>query len=297
MAIPRRRKPVPVRKLVDPQLGRTVVRHGAPTRPLGDLYHVLLNARWSSLMVVFAVYYVMANAAFALLYLLGGDDIANARVGSFADAFFFSVQTMATIGYGLEAPKTLFANVIVAIEAFVGVVSFALATGLFFAKFSRATARVLFSKVAVVGMRDGKPSLMFRMANERANQIVEARVDVALARTETTPEGEEVRRFYDLRLVRTRSPLFVLTWTVIHPIDETSPLYGATRESMVESEGEIIVSVTGVDETFAQSIHARWSYVPDEIAWGARFVDIMSTTPDGRRHVDYTRFHDVEPLR
>jgi len=297
MTIPPRRRPVTVRKLVDPRLGQSVVRSGSAKRPLADLYHLLLNARWSSLLASFAAYYVIANTLFALLYLAGGDDIANARHGSFSDAFFFSVQTMATIGYGLEAPQTLYANVIVAIEAFVGVVSFALATGLFFAKFSRPTARVLFSKLAVISRRDGVPSLMFRMANERANQIVEGRVQVSLARTETTVEGEEVRRFYDLALSRTRSPLFVLTWTVIHPITADSPLAGATRESLLASEGEIIVSVTGVDETLSQSIYARWSYVPDEIVWDARFVDIMSTLPDGRRHVDYTRFHEVESTR
>jgi len=155
---------------------------------------------------------------------------------------------------------------------------------------------VVFSKVAVVARRDGQTSLMFRMANERANQIVEAQVRVAMARSETTPEGEQVRRFYDLALARTRSPIFVLTWTVIHPITEDSPLHGATRESLVDCEGEIIVSVTGIDETFSQPIHARWSYLPEEIVWGARFVDIMSTLPDDRRRVDYTRFHDVEGM-
>ncbi len=292
-----RRKRVSVQKLVDPQLGSTVVRTGAPTRVFRDAYHLMLEARWSTVMAMFAGFYVVANALFALLYLAGGDDIAHATHGSFVDAFFFSVQTMATIGYGEKAPTTFYANVIVAIEAFVGVVSFALATGLFFAKFSRPTARVLFSKVAVISPRDGRPSLMFRMANERANQIDEAHVHVALALSETTVEGEKVRRFYDLALTRTRSPLFVLTWTVIHPITEASPLYGATRESLLACEGEIIVSVTGVDDAFSQAIHARWSYVPQEIVWDARFVDIMSVLPDGRRQVDYTRFHDVEPIR
>lgn len=300
MAIPhphrRRRQPPPPQKLVDPRLARTVVRTGAARRPLGDLYHVLLNARWSALLAVFAMYYVVANSLFALLYLMGGDNLANAHPGSFADAFFFSVQTMATIGYGLMAPKTFYANVLVAIEAFIGVVSFTMATGLFFAKFSKPTARVVFSKVAVVAQRDGQLSLMFRMANERANQVVEAQVHVAMARTETTAEGEEVRRFYDLALARTRSPIFVLTWTVIHPITEDSPLRGATGESLRDCQGEIIVSVTGIDETFSQAIHARWSYLPGEIVWGARFVDIMSTLPDGRRRVDYTRFHDVEQM-
>ena len=283
-------------RVVDPRGRVTVVRSGVPTRRLGDLYHSLLEAGWPRLLAAFAVYYVLANALFALAYLAGGDDIANAHPGSFADAFFFSVQTMATIGYGAFAPTTLYANVLVALEAFLGVVSFALATGLFFAKFSRPTARILFSRVAVVAPRDGTLSLMLRMANERANQVAEAQVHLALARTETTLEGERVRRFYDLALVRTHTPIFILTWTVIHPITESSPLFGVSRESLRASEGEIIVSVTGVDETFSQAIHARYSYVADEIVWDARFADIMSQLPDGRRHVDYARFHEVVTL-
>jgi inward rectifier potassium channel len=279
------------RKLVDPQLRRTLVRSGAPRRVLGDAYHALLNAHWSVLLAIFATYYVVANVLFALAYLAGGDDLAHAH--SFTDDFFFSVQTLATIGYGSIAPKTLYANILVAIEAFTGVLGFALATGLFFAKFSRPTARVLFSRVAVVTLRDGVPSLMLRLANERANQVVEAQVHVALALSETTLEGEEVRRFYDLALTRTRTPIFVLSWTVVHPITESSPLYGATHDSLMEREGEVIVSVTGVDETFSQAIHARYSYLADEIVWGARFVDIMSQLPDGRRHIDYGRFHDI----
>jgi inward rectifier potassium channel len=273
-----------------------VVRSGIPPRPLGDLYHSLLNAHWPSLFASFAAYYVLVNALFACAYLAGGHDIAHARPGSFADAFFFSVQTMATIGYGTMAPATVYANVLVVLEAFFGVVSFALATGLFFAKFSRPTARVLFSRVAVVAPRDGRLSLMVRLANERANSVAEAQVHVALARTETTAEGERIRRFYDLDLVRTRTPIFILSWTVIHPITESSPLFGATRESLGECEGELIVTVMGIDETFSQTIHARYSYVADEIIWGARFADIMSSLPDGRRHVDYARFHEVIAL-
>lgn len=283
----------PPRKIVDPRLRRVIVRTGTPRRVLGDLYHALLNAHWSVLLAIFVVYYLVANTLFALAYLAGGDDLANAHPGSFEDAFFFSVQTLATIGYGAFAPKTRYANVLVAIEALVGVLSFAIAAGLFFAKFSRPTARVLFSRVAVITPRDGVPSLMVRMANERANQVVEAQVQVSLIRSERTAEGEQVRRFYDLALIRTSTPIFLLSWTVVHPITATSPLYGITPESLAEGEGEVVVSVAGVDETFSQTIRARYSYLPEEIVWGARFVDIMSTLPDGRRRIDYERFHDV----
>ena len=186
--------------------------------PGGDLYHFLLRSTWLRLLVVLVVVSAGINALFALAYMATGDGIENARPGSFADAFFFSVQTLATIGYGKLVPRSLAANVLVALEALVGLLGLAMVTGLVFAKFSRPTARVLFSRMAVVSRRDGVPALMFRMANERGSGIVEAQVHVVLARNETTAEGEAVRRFYDLDLSRRQNALFALSWTVIHPI-------------------------------------------------------------------------------
>jgi len=240
--------------------------------------------------------YLTGNCMFALGYLAGGDGIENARHGSFSDAFFFSVQTMATIGYGKFAPRTLFAHILVTLETFVGLLGVAMTTGLTFAKFSRPTARVLFSRVAVVRPWNGIPSLMFRMANQRSNQIVEAHLHVVLARDETTAEGESIRRFHDLELTRRQNAIFALSWTAMHAITERSPLYGASSTSLAAAGAEIVVSLVGTDETFSQTVHARYSYVPDEIVWDARFVDIISQLPDGRRRIDYTRFHDVVPL-
>jgi len=149
--------------------------------------------------------------------------------------------------------------------------------------------------VAVVTPRDGVPSLMFRMANQRGNQIVEARIHVVLALTETTTEGEVIRRLQDLEMARAQNALFALSWTAVHPITATSPFYRRTRESLAAAEAEVIVSLTGIDESFSQTVNARHSYTTDEIVWGARFVDILSRLPDGRRRVDYTHFHDVVP--
>ncbi len=268
---------------------------GQGARPLRDLYYFLIESPWPQLIASVAVGFVAANALFALAYLAGGGDIENARPGSFADAFFFSVQTMATIGYGKMAPRTLYANVLVAVEAMTGLLGLAIVTGLIFAKFARPTARVLFSRVAVVAPRDGIPSLMFRMANERGNQIVEAQIHVVLTRLETTAEGEEVRRFHDLELVRARSALFMLTWTAVHPITERSPLYGMTGATLEATEAEVVVSLTGLDETLSQTVHARHAYAPEEILWGARFANVLTKLPDGGRQVDYSRFHDVIP--
>ena len=259
-----------------------------------DLYHFLLVSSWPRLLGLLAAAYAGANCLFAIAYILQSGSIENAQAGSFLDAFFFSVQTMATVGYGKMVPGTLYAEVLAASESFVGLLGLAVVTGLVFAKFSRPTARVLFSRVAVVTSRDGVPCLVFRLANQRQNQIVEAQMHVVLARNETTAEGESLRRLTDLKMVRSRHALFVLSWTAIHEIVPGSPLYGETEESLRAAEAEIIVSVTGLDDVLSQNVHARHSYVVDEIVWGARFVDILFRLPDGRRAVDYAHFHDVE---
>jgi inward rectifier potassium channel len=269
-----------------------VVRHGLE-RSWHDQYHALIATSWPRFLGLLAASYLGLNCLFAIGYALVPGSITNARPGSLTDAFFFSVQTLATIGYGVMSPQTTFANVLVTIESTIGIMALPAVTGLVFAKFARPTARIAFSRHALVTTRDGVPSLVFRMANLRGNQIVEARARVVLARQETTPEGEHVRRIHDLPLVRSESPLFALTWMASHPITEGSPLAGATAESLAASGAEIVVSLVGIDETLSQTIHARWSYLPDEIHWGGRFADVLTYLPDGRRHIDYTRFHQI----
>jgi inward rectifier potassium channel len=273
-----------------------VVRLGAPIQRWRDPYHLLLTISWVNFFALVGLLYLAANALFALAYLAGGDGIENAQPGSFLDAFFFSVQTMASIGYGAMYPNTTYANTLVTIEALVGLLGLAMGTGLMFARFARPTARVLFSNVAVIAAQDGVPTLMLRAANQRHNQVLEAQVRMTLVRNVVTRDGEFMRRFYDMRLVRSQTPIFVLTWTAMHPIDEDSPLYGMTPEELEEVEAEIVVTLTGLDETFAQTIHTRHSYIASEIVWNARFADILSRLPDGRRAVDYHRFHEVVPL-
>jgi inward rectifier potassium channel len=219
--------------------------------------------------------------------------ITNARPGSFLDAFFFSVQTLSTVGFGDKSPHGLYADSMVTLEAFVGLVNIAVTTGLVFARVSKPTARVLFSQVATVTHFNGVPTLMFRAANERGNQVLEAQVTVNIARQIVTAEGHVMRGFFDLPVTRSRSPLFLLSWTVMHPLDEKSPLYGSSAESLRAEGAEIIVVLSGVDETFAQRIHARHAYTAEQILWDKQFVDILSVTPDGQRAIDYRRFHDV----
>ena len=258
-----------------------------------DPYHLLLTMDWPSFIGLTVVCYVVLNALFALLYLAGGYSIKNARPGSFLDAFFFSVQTMATIGYGAMYPQNDYANVLVSIEALAGLMGVAMGTGLMFARFSRPTAKVLFSRVAVIAPHNGVPTLMLRVANERRNQILEAQIGMSLLRNEVTAEGEYMRRFYDLKLVRSQSRIFALSWTVMHQINENSPLYGETSESLAEMEADIVATLTGLDETVSQTVHARHYYMAEEILWNQRFVDIFLTKRDGRRILDFTRFHDV----
>jgi inward rectifier potassium channel len=277
--------------------GFNVIRKGLSySRWRYDLYHVLITLSWAKFIAIVSLGYLIANILFAWAYLIGGDGIENARSGNFLDAFFFSVQTMASIGYGAMYPKTPYANLLVTIEALFGLLGLAMASGIMFARFSLPKARVIFSHVALISLHNGLPTLMFRVANKRQNWILEAQVRVSLVKSEITKEGDFMRRFYDIPLVRSQSPLFALSWLVMHQINEESPLFGVTAEEMIESEMEIVVTLTGIDETVSQPIHARHSFIAEEIAWNMRFVDILSKASDGRRCIDYSRFHDVVPL-
>ena len=274
--------------------GEKILAVGLRPQPLADLYHSLLTARWWQFLLIVVVAYVSVNALFALVYLALGDAIEHARPGSFADAFFFSVQTMATVGYGNFWPRTTAANLLATAEMIMGGVGLALMAGLAFARFARPTARVLFSAVAVVRRWEGTPALMFRMANARSSQIVEAHVTVMLVRTERTAEGDVVRRLMDLRLLRAQHALFALTWTAVHSIDETSPLRGEDHRSLAEREAVLVVSFAGFDENLATTVHARHTYLASEILFGRRLTDVIQRGPRGERTIDYRRFHETE---
>jgi len=271
-----------------------VTIRGLRRRRWTDLYHQLLTVSWSRFLLIWIAIYLAANLIFATLFWLDRGGLSGARPGSFEDAFFFSVQTLGTIGYGVIAPKSHFANALVAVESFFSFGISALSTGLIFARVSRPTARVMFSRHAVVTLVNGVQTLMFRAANERRNQVLEAEVTVTLARNATTLEGVTYKAFQALELKRARSPFFALSWSVMHVIDETSPLFGQTLETLIADKAEIVVILAGVDETLAQRIHARHSYLPHEIVWDRRLADIITIEDSGRPVVDYGRFHDLE---
>ncbi len=277
--------------------GNPVTAIGLPRRPLGDVYHLLLTWSWTRLFSLMAALYVAINALFAAAYLaLGPGAVQNAEPGSFSDAFFFAFDTMATIGYGDKVPKGVAANLLSLVQVMLGMAGMAVTTGLVFAKFARPTARVLFSRVAVLQPFDGVPSLLFRMANARANQIVEAELTVIAVRAETTVEGESIRKVYDMKLRRARSAAFSLSWTAVHPITPESPLFGLDAAALARAPFSIMVSVSGVDEHLGQTVHARHTYGPGDLVFGGRFADILAVQPDGSAVIDYRRFHDVENI-
>ncbi len=271
------------------------VRIGVPATPLSDLYYELMRRRWAFLIGALTLSYLLVNVLFALLYMLDPGGLGSSASSGFGSAFAFSVQTFATIGYGAIAPQTTYANLLVTIEALSGIIFSAIATGLVFAKFSRPSARLVFSTPMVVTTRHGKRCLQFRVANARGNELVEAAVHITVLKTETSPEGHTIRRLHDLALERATSSLFALSWLVIHVIDEDSPLWGEDAASLAADEALFIVTLTGIDGTFAQSVHARHLYEFHDIRWDHRFVDVISPHSPGRVQLDMRRFHDVEP--
>ena len=260
-------------------------------RPENNFYHWLLGTSWSSFLLLVIFVYLGANLLFAIAYLVCGDGaITNAQSGSLLDAFFFSVQTMATIGYGRMTPVGTWPNTIVTFEAFFGIVYSALTTGLAFARFTRPTAGVRFSKVAVVGSHDGVQTFKFRVANDRSSHIVEAQLRLWLIAESMTAEGERYRRSVELPLHRSESPVFSLTWTAMHSVDEASALREYLGKAAIERQWHLLITFTGYHESLANQVYARHVYLPKDVQQNAAFIDIVTALPDGDRVIDLTNF-------
>jgi inward rectifier potassium channel len=272
-------------------------------KPLGarrwhpsDIYHQLITLTWPQLIALFVATFLCFNFLFAFLYGLDpqginwGDTKVNAA--PYWRAFFFSIDTVATIGYGNMYPVSVLTNILVVVEITLGILFFALVTGIAFARFSRPTARVLFSRVAVVSHVHGKPTLMFRAANQRHNLVFEARATVSILSDEEV-DGMTMRRFRDLRLARASTPVFALSWMMMHEIGPDSPIAAWLEQQAAQPDAEIVVLLTGMDERSGQNIHARWAYRAGDIRWNVRLVDIIGILPDGTRTIDYSRFHET----
>jgi inward rectifier potassium channel len=260
-----------------------------------DPYHLLLTIPWVGFAGIVTVVYLFINSLFALAYMAGGNCLEGVRAGDFGDAFFFSVQTLGSIGYGAIHPITFYANCVVTVEAIISLLLIAVVTGLAFARFSRPQARVIFSNEVVINQYNGVPTLMFRMSNERQNIIIEAQLQVYLLVDEITQEGHFMRRFHELKMMRNRTPALSLTWTPMHSIDSDSPLFGHTSESLAQLNAQIQASITGIDEAVSYNISARHNYAHQEILYNHRFVDIVVPQANGDRHIDYRHFHTVVP--
>lgn len=294
------KRPAPPRSLSESIVSqdRVDVRAiGARRRLSSDIYHVLVGMSWPRFFLTFTATYIAINSLFAALYLIVPGELegnGDAGLPAFARAFFFSVHTLATVGYGNVVPKSFLGNIFVTVEIGCGLLLIAVTSGLMFARFSRPSARILFSQVAVVTEFEGVPHLMFRAANRRHNFILEAGARLSVIRQEPAGAGT-MRRFHDLKLVRARNPVFSLSWLVMHRIDETSPLFGLDAEQAVATEAQLVVVMTGFDATMSQQVFTRHAWDAQAIRWNERFVDVITADPDGRRVLDYTHFHDTQP--
>jgi inward rectifier potassium channel len=283
--------------------GRHLVRIGPreiETRGLDDgfwtdLYHRAMTVYWPVFFGTAAAIFVFLNAVFAFLYWLGNEPIANLAKNDPLGFFYFSVETLATVGYGDMHPQTHYGHFIATVEIFTGMSFLAVMTGLIFARFSRPRARFVFADHPVVAVHQGQPTLMIRIANERNNTISQAQARLWLLRMETTVEGVEYRRYHELLLDRREHPMFMLTWSIFHVIDETSPLYRMTPAELAAADGALTLNVSGVDDNSAQYLYARKLYNHNDIRWNYRYRDITSVSKEGRLVIDYGAFHEITP--
>jgi inward rectifier potassium channel len=280
--------------------GRRVVAEGLPRSFWTDLHHYAMTASWPRFFGALALGFVCLNTLFALLYVLGaalGDDpVANARPGSFVDYFFFSVETLATVGYGDLHPSSLYGHIVATVATFVGVSSVAIVAGATFARFARPRARLLFAQHPVIGPHDGVRMLMVRFANERVNAITEAAAQLWLFREERTAEGAIFRKFYRLRLTRDDNPVFALTWTLMHPLEEESPLHGWGAEDFARSDATIVLIFSGHDESSNQLVRGRRLYSAPEVLVDHEYLDLSRGDTKGETVLDFEQFNRTRPI-
>lgn len=286
-------KPTHVRRVKVGQ--REVLTEGFRRVVFQDLYHYFMTISWPQLFATFGIFFLAFDTLFGYAYYLVPGCIANLNPPGFAGAFFFSVETLATVGYGDMHPQTVYGHSVAMLEIFVGLMSLAVITGLMFARFSRPRARFLFSKSMVVRPMDGQRTLILRAANLRLNVIQDASASLSMMRNEVTQEGYRIRRVFDLPLRRSTQPTFNLGWTIMHAIDESSPLAHETADSLRNSDAAFVINMSGTDESTGQMLTARADYANGDIHWNATFRDVLVQDADGILHIDYAKFDEVEP--
>jgi inward rectifier potassium channel len=273
--------------------GREVIAEGLYLNFWADISHRCMTASWPAFISGAALVFVAFNAVFASFYWIANQPISNVPGGAYIDYLYFSIETLSTAGYGDMHPQTHYGHFIAAVELFTGIFSMSLMTGLIFARFSRPNARLLFAEHPVISSHEGKPTLMVRLANERHNIIGNATAKLWLLENVVSAEGQSLRRFYELPLVRSDHPALALSWTLYHVLDEESPLYGRNADDLDASNVSLVVVVSGYDVVAAQTVHARKSYDHSDIRFGHRYADILSVSDDGRLRIDYGNFHET----
>ena len=275
--------------------GREIETLGLPSAFWTDLYYRSMTVSWPSFFAGAAVIFLVLNGGFALIYSFGDQPIANAAPQRFLDLLYFSIETLATVGYGDMHPRTDYGHLVATIEIFTGMSFLAVMTGLVFSRFSRPRARFVFAQHAVVALHEGQPTLMIRVANARHNIISGATARLWIIRQEVSAEGQQFRRYYELKLGRNENPVFALTWTLFHAIGVHSPLYGMSPDHLAQADALLVLTVSGLDDNSLQQLDARRTYSHDQIRWQHRYVDISSSSDQGRLILDYRKFHDVRP--
>jgi inward rectifier potassium channel len=276
---------------------REMESRGAPGGFWTDLYHRSMTVYWPVFFGSAAAIFVLLNAVFGFLYWLGDEPIANVSpiLPLPLSLFYFSIETLATVGYGDMHPQTNYGHLVATVEIFTGMSFLAVMTGLIFARFSRPRARFVFSEHPVVAKHQGQPTLMMRVANARNNTISQATARLWLFRLEYTAEGFQLRRYYELKLERQEHPMFALSWTLFHTIDESSPLFRMTEAELVKIDSALVLNISGIDDNSAQHLYSRKLYSHSDLRWRHRFRDITSLSPQGRLVIDYNKFHDIVP--
>jgi inward rectifier potassium channel len=258
-----------------------------------DIYHYLMRSSLPRVFQFYVIIFLTINTLFAFIYLAVPGSISGPH--TFRNTFFFSVQTFSTVGYGTVSPQNLYGNIIVVMEIMTGVLTVALTAGLAFAKFSKPSAKLIYSKNILLTTFDNEPVLMFRLANSRGNQITSANIELHRVYLFTTKEGNQIVRFKSLKLIRDYHPVFALSWSVYHPIDKDSPFFGMTHKELKESRDEFYVVFNGIDSAFSQTIHDVHYYKMDHLLTNHRFADILHRDNDGTRYIDYEKFDQTVP--
>jgi inward rectifier potassium channel len=272
---------------------REIVTEGLRLSFWADISHRCMTASWPSFIIGAAAVFVVFNAIFAVFFWLGDEPVSNVSRNDYIDYLYFSIETLSTAGYGDMHPQTHYGHFVATVELFTGIFSMSVMTGLVFARFSRPSARLLFANYPVVSTYEGQPTLMVRFANERHNIIGNATARLWILKNVTTGEGQSVRRFHELPLLRNEHPALALSWTLYHVIDESSQLFGLDADDLKAANVSLVVVVSGYDIVAAQTIHARKSYDHKDIRFGQRYADILENLEDGRIRIDYSKFHET----